>query len=92
MPLPTISSRLPPSSRQLFEQREESMIFRPLYGYSKVHPAHPAIPRMSSLLMSLYAGIKAKVENKMQYDEYLKDLEPLREELGVDLKENLYPE
>ena len=37
-------------------------------------------------------GIKAKVENKGQYDEYLRDLEPLREELGIDLKEDLYPE
>ena len=37
-------------------------------------------------------GIKAKVENKGQYDEYLRDLAPLREELGVDLKEDLYPD
>lgn len=39
-----------------------------------------------------FEGIKAKVENKGQYDEYLRDLEPLREELGIDLKEDLYPE
>ena len=38
------------------------------------------------------AGIKAKVENKKQYDEYLEELRPLREELGVNLKEDLYPE
>ena len=37
-------------------------------------------------------GIKAKVENKMQYEEYLKELEPIREELGVVLKESMYPE
>ena len=37
-------------------------------------------------------GIKAKVENKGQYDEYLRDLEPLRQELGVNLKEDLFPE
>jgi hypothetical protein len=37
-------------------------------------------------------GIKAKVENKGQYDEYLEELKPLREELGVSLKEDLYPE
>lgn len=37
-------------------------------------------------------GIKAKVENKQQYNEYLHDLKPLREELGVNLKEDLYPE
>ncbi|KAI9723049.1 MAG: Cytochrome c oxidase subunit 6 [Candelaria pacifica] len=40
----------------------------------------------------IFEGIKAKVENKGQYDEYLKDLQPLREELGVNLKEDLYPE
>ncbi|KAL2055432.1 hypothetical protein ABVK25_004240 [Lepraria finkii] len=40
----------------------------------------------------IFEGIKAKVENKGQYDEYLRDLEPLREELGVNLKEDLYPE
>lgn len=38
------------------------------------------------------SGIKAKVENKGQYDEYLKELEPLREELGISLKENMYPD
>jgi len=37
-------------------------------------------------------GIKAKVENKGQYDEYLKELEPVREELGIHLKEMLYPD
>lgn len=38
------------------------------------------------------AGIKSKVENKEQYQQYLKELEPLRKELGVELKEDLYPE
>lgn len=37
-------------------------------------------------------GIKSKVENKEQYQQYLKELEPLRQELGVLLKEDLYPE
>lgn len=41
---------------------------------------------------TLHTGIKAKVENQGQYDAYLKELEGLREELGVSLKENLYPE
>ncbi|MDI1485798.1 MAG: Cytochrome c oxidase subunit 6 [Ramalina farinacea] len=40
----------------------------------------------------IFEGIKAKVENRGQYHEYLRDLESLREELGVDLKEDLYPE
>jgi cytochrome c oxidase subunit 5a len=37
------------------------------------------------------SGIKAKVENKGQYEQYLEELKPLREELGVSLKEDLYP-
>jgi hypothetical protein len=37
-------------------------------------------------------GIKAKVESKAQYDQYLQELKPLREELGVPLKEDMYPE
>jgi cytochrome c oxidase subunit 5a len=32
------------------------------------------------------------VESKGQYDEYLEELKSLREELGVILKEDLYPE
>lgn len=40
----------------------------------------------------IFEGIKAKVENKGQYDEYLEELKSLREELGVPLKEDLYPE
>ena len=40
----------------------------------------------------IFEGIKAKVENKGQYEAYLEELKPLREELGVPLKEDLYPE
>ncbi|KAL8767557.1 MAG: hypothetical protein Q9209_005974 [Squamulea sp. 1 TL-2023] len=40
----------------------------------------------------IFEGIKAKVENQGQYEEYLDDLKPLREELGVNLKEDLYPD
>jgi len=40
----------------------------------------------------MFLGIKAKVENRGQYDQYLEELKPLREELGVSLKEDLYPE
>ena len=38
------------------------------------------------------SGIKVKVENKGQYEEYLKELQPIREELGIDLAEDLYPD
>lgn len=37
-------------------------------------------------------GIKAKVENKGQYDEYIQELSGIREELGINLKETMYPE
>jgi len=40
----------------------------------------------------IFEGIKEKVENKTQYEEYLKELEPLRQELGIPLKETMYPE
>lgn len=36
-------------------------------------------------------GIKAKVENKLQYEQYLEELEPIRQELGIELKEHMYP-
>ncbi|KAH0565404.1 Cytochrome c oxidase subunit 6 [Trichoglossum hirsutum] len=40
----------------------------------------------------IFEAIKAKVENKGQYEEYLTELKELREELGVNLKEDLYPD
>ncbi|OCT52465.1 Cytochrome c oxidase subunit 6, mitochondrial [Cladophialophora carrionii] len=40
----------------------------------------------------IFEGIKAKVENAQQYQEYLDELKPLREELGINLKEDLYPD
>ncbi|KAL4959807.1 cytochrome c oxidase subunit VI [Aspergillus stella-maris] len=40
----------------------------------------------------VFEGIKAKVENPDQYKQYLEALESLRQELGVPLREELYPE
>lgn len=37
------------------------------------------------------AGIKAKVENEQQYTQYLDELKDIREELGVDVVEELFP-
>lgn len=37
----------------------------------------------------IFEGIAQKVENKGQYTQYLEELKPLREELGITLKENL---
>jgi len=38
-----------------------------------------------------FVGIKHKVENEGQYNEYLKELEPVRQELGISLQEHMYP-
>ncbi|KAL2832749.1 cytochrome c oxidase subunit VA-domain-containing protein [Aspergillus pseudoustus] len=40
----------------------------------------------------IFEGVKAKVENQEQYKQYLEALEGLRQELGVALREELYPE
>ncbi|KIM69959.1 hypothetical protein SCLCIDRAFT_1207212 [Scleroderma citrinum Foug A] len=38
----------------------------------------------------IFEGVKEKVENKQQYQAYLDELKPVREELGIDTKEDLY--
>ncbi|KAI5998158.1 COX5A, subunit VA of cytochrome c oxidase [Pisolithus albus] len=38
----------------------------------------------------IFEGVKEKVENKQQYQAYLDELKSVREELGVDTKEELY--
>jgi hypothetical protein len=62
-------------------------------GYSKVRNA--TLPKHRQKVNQAhnldFTGIKAKVENTQQYEEYLEELKPLREELGVNLKEDLYP-
>ena len=40
----------------------------------------------------IFEGIKTKVENIQQYHQYLEELEPIRKELGVELRETLYPD
>ncbi|KAJ6485839.1 COX5A-domain-containing protein [Mycena sanguinolenta] len=40
----------------------------------------------------IFNGVKVKVENKKQYQDYLDELKGLREELGITLEEELYPE
>ncbi|KAJ5642077.1 Cytochrome c oxidase subunit 6 [Penicillium lividum] len=40
----------------------------------------------------VFEGIKAKVENQEQYKQYLESLEGLRQELGVALREELFPQ
>lgn len=50
------------------------------------------IQQVALLRLTHFPGIKAKVENKGQYDEYLQELQGVREELGINLKESMYPE
>jgi len=38
----------------------------------------------------VFEGIKEKVENKQQYQAYLDELKPVREELGINIREELY--
>jgi hypothetical protein len=52
----------------------------------------PPPPRYRNPKLTQCTGIKAKVENKGQYEQYLNELKPLREELGIELKEDMYPE
>ncbi|KAF2703429.1 COX5A-domain-containing protein [Pleomassaria siparia CBS 279.74] len=40
----------------------------------------------------VFEGVKHKTENKEQYNEMLGELEGLREELGIPLRETLFPE
>ncbi|KAG7100097.1 hypothetical protein E1B28_001877 [Marasmius oreades] len=40
----------------------------------------------------IFEGIKEKVENVSQYQAYLEELKGLREELGISLREELYPD
>ncbi|KAF9528168.1 cytochrome-c oxidase chain VI [Crepidotus variabilis] len=39
----------------------------------------------------IFEGVKEKVENKSQYEAYVQELKPLQEELGLSLKDELYP-
>ncbi|GJJ13120.1 Cytochrome c oxidase subunit 6 [Clathrus columnatus] len=38
----------------------------------------------------IFEGIREKVENKAQYEQYVQELKLLRDELGITLKEELY--
>jgi cytochrome c oxidase subunit 6, mitochondrial len=43
-----------------------------------------------ALATRVFEGIKFKVENQGQYKQYLEALAPVREELGISLKEELF--
>jgi cytochrome c oxidase subunit 5a len=48
-------------------------------------------PSNDFVMLTLYLGIKAKTENKNQYEQYLEELKSIREDLGIPLKEDMYP-
>ncbi|KAA1128401.1 Cytochrome c oxidase subunit 6 [Puccinia graminis f. sp. tritici] len=62
----------------------------------------PAVPTVEAALRAarrvndlptairIFEGLKEKVENKGQYQAYLDELKPLRDELGVPTKEEMY--
>ncbi|CUA67497.1 Cytochrome c oxidase subunit 6, mitochondrial [Rhizoctonia solani] len=43
-----------------------------------------------STAVRIFEGIREKVENKGQYEAYLNELKGVREELGINTKEELY--
>ncbi|KZS93366.1 COX5A-domain-containing protein [Sistotremastrum niveocremeum HHB9708] len=43
-----------------------------------------------STAVRIFEGIKEKVENQGQYDAYLRELKSVKDELGVQTKEELY--
>lgn len=79
-----------PTAVRIFEGTRKPLI--PSYPCSLAlrlrHISHPA----ALTFLAETTGIKAKVENKGQYQQYLEELKPLREELGILLKEDMYPE
>jgi len=80
------SQRLPDRCSHL--RGYESIIFQ----CGKYSSRFPALIKKHSIANNIKTGIKAKVENKGQYEQYLEELKPLREELSIPLKEDLYPE
>lgn len=56
------------------------------------YPISVICRRICADCLSLFVGIRAKVENDNQYKQYLDQLEGLRKELGVVLREDLYPQ
>jgi len=54
-------------------------------------PASRVVSEYEWGLIVRMIGIRAKVENVHQYNEYLTELQSMREEMGVVLKEDLFP-
>ncbi|GAA5880775.1 hypothetical protein JCM3774_005744, partial [Rhodotorula dairenensis] len=43
-----------------------------------------------STAVRVFEGLKEKTENAQQYKQYVDELEPIRKELGIALREELY--
>lgn len=61
------------------------------YRIAFAAPQARLITRHLTIRFLSLTGLKVKTENRMQYEEYLEELRPLREELGVPLQEDMYP-
>jgi len=44
-----------------------------------------------STAVRIFEGLREKVENKKQYEQYLEELKDVRQELGILTKEEMYP-
>ncbi|POW05932.1 hypothetical protein PSTT_09330 [Puccinia striiformis] len=62
------------------------------FAYDLVPAVPTAARRVNDLptAVRIFEGLKEKVENKGQYQAYLDELKPLRDELGVPTKEEMY--
>lgn len=98
VPSPSVITAALRAARRVNDYPTAVRIFEGMYTSWPEHHGEPIPlgvqpPGVSQIHANICtSGIKAKVENKGQYDEYLQELESVREELGVNLKENLYPE
>ncbi|KDQ15585.1 hypothetical protein BOTBODRAFT_31480 [Botryobasidium botryosum FD-172 SS1] len=45
-----------------------------------------------STAVRIFEGLREKVENKKQYEQYLEELKGVRQELGILTKEEMYPQ
>ena len=58
---------------------------------ARMYSAHnETFEEFNDRFVKFFEGLKFKTENDNQYKQYLEVLKPLREELGVQLKEEIY--
>lgn len=83
VPSPSVITAALRAARRVNDYPTAVRIFE---GMTEVFTSHTPLTTNTS------TGIKAKVENKGQYEEYVQELKGIREELGINLKDDMYPE